>query len=1519
MALNLKGLISNIETQFSALTQLPSAVMKATKAKKTAEAVKLNLSGLIKQPMVTTREAEGFPFPDEKEYKAGDRIRADLKLANNTNIIQKIPITITLISPKGKRIVTPQTTETLQPRQSMFYGVEAQQLPEDAEKGQWQFVANAGGKETKGNFLVGLPQLNNVGDISLGGFFGDVAKTFNIVKPQPFVTPETPIIKISTAVKDDIKRITEDAFQSPLVKNILPTQLTRTPQETEAIKKSFIDNPVTISEVLKGIANIAIEFPVVKMFSPAAFIRYGLTGQQLITGKSPGVGTIGFKDTRIFSPALIGSYQDIYNDEIKKGVSPYSAGWKVGLMFSFDSLMNVGAGTKLLPQARLVVNQLPESFLMKAEKVNISPEEVLGTLRGTNVTEKGNDFLKNLAPDEKKAIFNVARNYPNTAVEKVIQTPTALGEFAGRGQVEGIVSGKKELPGTAIVGKPQPAMGFTIQPIKKVGGVPEGAKDIQPFVQKMEIKPLEQAIKKFDETGSVTIAEEKTRGLRLATKDEGEFVSVGIDAGAGKLLPTDIELPSRNFATKEEAFDFIRSLSKQKLLTEPAIPKELQPLAQEARKYKSAEEFVNSPQVTDFIRTKANELNKEADALVIRRKQISELGTIEGTPRATKENRRLIEVSEKIDKRLAQISKEKLNLDSQLTDFYNQAVKGAEVKPEIPAKPPIEPTKPVLPAEVPPIKRPPSLEKLGLEEKPPLIERREDVLLRERLRAEARGANTAVAQYKRETAFLESISNQITRELNKPKGLQRSAISFVKQLGEFNQTVINEIKAELGIEKPLTGMNLEELKDFTTKLKERLKFKFEKGYQPSIETKEKLNLKESPKPILNEVDYEKNRQIMKETKPTIKKRIIKVGEKTVEVTGKILTPISTRLENIDPSLKYAMRKFEFDAMNSIQNSKKAVEPYLKKTKTGLFKKMSKDDFADLDLALKNGDIEKINEINKKYKIEKEFNEVKKTLDDIYRKANEVGFDIGYQKDYWPRMIKDTEGFLEYFGKQEYWSILDEAIKRKEMDLGRYLTNEEKANLINIMIRGYQGGQITLSGTGAMKNRVIDLVTPEINRFYYNSPTSLVKYIEEINDKIAARKFFGKGNKAEGFNNVEDSIGAYTTDLLAKGKITPKQELELRNILNARFNPKGTHGIVGLYKNLSYMDVMGSFLNAVTQLGDQAWAIYRGGLWRTVKSDIKAILGKSEITKESLGIEANKVAQEFSDAGKTARAVDKLFTLTGLNKIDRLGKEALVNGAIGKYQKLAEEPTMDFLKMIDNIFGKESEKVLAELRSGEITENVKLLAFNELLDFHPVALSEMPESYLKAGNGRIFYMLKSYTLKQFDIFRREAFREIKKGNWWKGTRNLLYLSTLVIITNGVADEIKDLLTNRKTKLSDRVIDQLAMLAGFSRYNLGKISEIGLGSALVEQIIPPTNFIDNLSKDLLNLYKDFDKSADINQLKTIQDIPLIGKFYYWWFGKGAETTKKYAPKGIQIPSISIPSISSVPSIKIPSIKL
>jgi hypothetical protein len=348
--------------------------------------------------------------------------------------------------------------------------------------------------------------------------------------------------------------------------------------------------------------------------------------------------------------------------------------------------------------------------------------------------------------------------------------------------------------------------------------------------------------------------------------------------------------------------------------------------------------------------------------------------------------------------------------------------------------------------------------------------------------------------------------------------------------------------------------------------------------------------------------------------------------------------------------------------------------------------------------------------------------------------------------------------------------------------------------------------------------------------------------------------------------------------MEKGKIKPEHEQTLRTIYTARFNEVGTRGIVGLYKNLSYIDTMGSPITAITQIGDLSWPLYEGGLIRTVAGVTKSLAKKPVLTKEQLGIE--RIAQEFADSSKLARAVAKVFKIVGFEKIDNIGKETLIHVSISKAQSKARSPKkVDALKKeLKPIFEGETDALIKDFKDGVISENVKLYAFNKLADFQPIALSEMPQKYLTGGNGRIFYMLKTFTLKQFDIYRRVAFQKIaKKGTRLEGIRNLIYLAAIFAITNATADAIKSLILGRPIDLEDLVVDNLLRLMGISKFVTWKVREEGAGSGAVRQIAPPFKAIDALTKDIAT-------AGDEKGLETTSSIPVVGKLYYWWFGKG-----------------------------------
>ena len=116
---------------------------------------------------------------------------------------------------------------------------------------------------------------------------------------------------------------------------------------------------------------------------------------------------------------------------------------------------------------------------------------------------------------------------------------------------------KTQLPGQATVGEPQPAFGLSIQPVKKVGGVPEVPKEPEPLAA--EARNAEKVLRR---TYLEAIEEGKTPsqipGLRKAGLQEAQFTETGRGV-SGQLSPQE-RIDLFNITKKE----FTQELSKAK-------------------------------------------------------------------------------------------------------------------------------------------------------------------------------------------------------------------------------------------------------------------------------------------------------------------------------------------------------------------------------------------------------------------------------------------------------------------------------------------------------------------------------------------------------------------------------------------------------------------------------------------------------------------------------------------------------------------------------------------------------------------------------------------------------------------------------------------------------------------------------------------------------------------------------------------------------------------------------------------
>jgi len=639
-----------------------------------------------------------------------------------------------------------------------------------------------------------------------------------------------------------------------------------------------------------------------------------------------------------------------------------------------------------------------------------------------------------------------------------------------------------------------------------------------------------------------------------------------------------------------------------------------------------------------------------------------------------------------------------------------------------------------------------------------------------------------------------------------------------------------------------------------------------------------------------------------------------------KVLANNLVPVSTRLKHINPVFKNELRRFESDYRQQEMKDLKAIQPF-----TDKFKKIPADDQRIFDLAVKNSDKKMVTDIISKYKMEAEYEAVRGILDSIHARAKLAGFSMNYVQEYWPRMLLDYSGLLNYVSDSVEGGIIDKQIEKAQKTMGRPLSEKEKGDIVDKLIaRPDRMVQIP----GPTQKRTINIIDIEMDRFYDYSVSALIKYIHEMDQSIEIRKFLGmdlqsqaeeKGAVQEAMsfdemvkdvidnriNDIEGGIDTYILKAIEDGKLNSQQQDELIGIFKARFNYRPSGNVLQTVKDLGYIGSMGSgFSSFLTQIGDFTWPYYEAGPINATKSLAMAVAGKSVITKEDLGL--NRIAEEFRTTRGLGKILQKIFDITLLTKMDNVGKEMLINGLLLKYQQQAQRRDIRLLKTLQELFGFEVGKlVLDDLKNKRITDNVKYMLFTRLLDFQPLALSEMPLSYLKSPNGRIFYMLKTFTIKQLDVFRNESIDVIVQGfknNDMKmiarGFLNLGYLAALFIAANAGADELKDWLFGRKPSFEDKVYDNIFRLFGLSRYLTYEVRREGPVMAFWKLITPPMDIIEAPLRDAWKLFKDDSKpfSVKLKQAETWKLIPFFGKHYYWWLGGGRVKELKNREKEI-----------------------
>ena len=536
-------------------------------------------------------------------------------------------------------------------------------------------------------------------------------------------------------------------------------------------------------------------------------------------------------------------------------------------------------------------------------------------------------------------------------------------------------------------------------------------------------------------------------------------------------------------------------------------------------------------------------------------------------------------------------------------------------------------------------------------------------------------------------------------------------------------------------------------------------------------------------------------------------------------------------------------------------------------------------------------------IMQKYGLTNSYREVRNVLEELKSEYEALGLDMNYIDNYFPRLMRDLEGFKKSIGQTVG---IDEEIRRYENMTGQKLTTLERQKMYEKLARSrlYRSGQ---SEPNNLKERRVKALKESQLQYYADPESALDEYVSRMVQTIETKKLIGdaQSGKTQGKEQVAGRLGEVMERMASQGRLRQDQIEVIQGAVSARFGQHGRqYGFVKGVKNAGYLATMGNIGSAITQIGDFYFTAVQNGVIPTMQ----ALVGSKALTIEDLGIAKDMVTVETKDGqGFLGKSVDTVFKLTGLTAMDRLAKNTNINATYRSLQKGAKanpnsnkyKKTVNRLKRIQ---GNDAFKTISDLKNGVKSDLVVEAIYNELSDIAPISLTEMPEAYASYPNLRILYSLKSYTIKQLNFVREKAFNKMMSGvasgnpkEFAEGSVNMMKILVFGAVANGSADVLKAILFNREIDEEDFWWNHILRLFGVTKYTTVTARKEGVGTAITKTILPPQAGILN------DIFKDIGKATSeeglkINEMRSMKYVPVVGKIYYWREGKGVDVEEK-----------------------------
>ena len=620
---------------------------------------------------------------------------------------------------------------------------------------------------------------------------------------------------------------------------------------------------------------------------------------------------------------------------------------------------------------------------------------------------------------------------------------------------------------------------------------------------------------------------------------------------------------------------------------------------------------------------------------------------------------------------------------------------------------------------------------------------------------------------------------------------------------------------------------------------------------------------------------------------------------------------STRLLNNSPKIFRRAQNTERNILTHTHDHIANVDPFLVRVN-----KLGKEGQGILTRALLTGNskvISRVLEAINDPELTTTYKNVRSTLDSIGDQLLTLNRFKKGNVEYFPRVVKDREGLFEAIGKEQSKDLkgfLKEANENSIRKNGRPLTDIEESAIINqVLFVDKRANQPAWA-----KNRGIDEITPELLPFYATPAESLHTYIRSAVQDIEKAKFFGRyaKNMPKGqfeFLDVDRSVNNLMAEEIKAGNLTDAQAGEISEVLKARFG-KGEHSendFIRNVKNIGNIGLLGNLWSAASQAADVPLQVYTQSLTSTLQSVVRNLTGKKIIDIKDFGL-VDHISEEFANQLKTTQYLNKFFKYSLFAGMDKFGKNTALNAAVIKAKGLAstDSGVLKLANKYQDMFGDDFTKLVSELKSGKVTDLTKEYAWLELSRTQPISRLEMPTAYLNNPNLRTFWWLKSFTLKQFDLLRRDAYNEIKKGTpagISKGMKNLVTAGIAMGMGGAGTQIVKDWMLGRDTKISwEQIPLNMFRNLGFSQYTLDKVRGVSKEEAASRRAAGEENVrsqkatpLEAIADMVAPPYKIFQDVLTGNPKAARYLVPIAGPYVAERIKKAEEEQKRIEREG------------------------